>query len=400
LALVLAIEPDARQAAAVSRVVKDRVGAELVLVDSKDRAIAAINARVPDLILIPALFSPRDEEDLVTHLRSLQGAEHLQTLTIPLLASSRREDRPKRGGGLFGRRKDGVDSAPDGCDPGVFAEQIAGYLKNATEVKAAREAAAAYSARFEEPAPAAEPQSAAAPAADWLAPEAPSDLVFEPLHPLESAMAAAPPVQAAVPSAPQIEPAAAEYADHADQAQPPVEATASAPSTDQAESPVAAPEHADHAIHAADYADHAIHAADYADHAEGGAPPSAPVKRPLVGFATATLGELLARERELLSAERLDPVEPPTTGSPSARRLPPLAMWARVPAQAGQSRPAAPDASRPFDVAELLNMLRVPVPVATISYARGCRVRRVCVAPEVAAAETASRPHATKSARA
>ena len=86
MSLVLALEPDPKQAAVLKQVVRDRVGAEFVLADSKDAALAAIAERVPDLILVTALLSPRDESELTDRLRDLEGAEHLQTLTIPLLA--------------------------------------------------------------------------------------------------------------------------------------------------------------------------------------------------------------------------------------------------------------------------------------------------------------------------
>ena len=52
MARVLAIESDTRQAAILKRVVKDKVHAELVLVDSRDAAIASINASIPDVILV------------------------------------------------------------------------------------------------------------------------------------------------------------------------------------------------------------------------------------------------------------------------------------------------------------------------------------------------------------
>ena len=98
--LVLALEPDPKQAAIVRQIVRDRVGAEFVLADSKDAALAAIADRVPDLILVTALLSPRDEADLTDHLRDLEGAEHLQTLTIPLLlqpAGAAPKKKKKRG---------------------------------------------------------------------------------------------------------------------------------------------------------------------------------------------------------------------------------------------------------------------------------------------------------------
>ena len=117
--LVLAIEPDPRQAVTLRRVVKGRVRAELVVVDSKDAALASIAARVPDLILVTALLPPRDEDDLTRHLKALDHSGHLQTLTIPMFASAPTE--AKLGGRAFGafrRRKRAA--AIDGCNPNAF----------------------------------------------------------------------------------------------------------------------------------------------------------------------------------------------------------------------------------------------------------------------------------------
>jgi len=66
--LVLALEPDLRQANILKRIIRDRVHAELVVVDSRDAAIAAVDARVPDVILMTALLSPRDEAELTDWL--------------------------------------------------------------------------------------------------------------------------------------------------------------------------------------------------------------------------------------------------------------------------------------------------------------------------------------------
>jgi len=135
--LVLALEPDLRQAAILKRVIKREVRAELVLVDSRDAAIAALSARVPDVVLLTALLSPRDEEELIAHLRSLAGAEHLQTHTIPQLASSPASDDGRAaGGGLLGkfRRKKEAQPMP-GCDPTLFATEVRAFLDRAEELK-------------------------------------------------------------------------------------------------------------------------------------------------------------------------------------------------------------------------------------------------------------------------
>jgi hypothetical protein len=56
MALILSKEPDRRQAAHLSAVVRRRLHAELILVDTTERSLDAIGNRVPDLVLLPALL--------------------------------------------------------------------------------------------------------------------------------------------------------------------------------------------------------------------------------------------------------------------------------------------------------------------------------------------------------
>jgi hypothetical protein len=106
-----------------------------VLADSAEGALAALGDRVPDLILTSALLSPNDEVVLGERLRALDAAaSHVQTLTIPVLAAPRTRVRERAGGVLSAlRREKPRDTAPDGCDPAVFAEQIASYLERAAQ---------------------------------------------------------------------------------------------------------------------------------------------------------------------------------------------------------------------------------------------------------------------------
>ncbi len=83
MSTVLVVQPDEVQADVLRRIFAKRVGAELVIVHSSMEAVDEIAARMPDLILLSALLSPRDEDALIKHLRSLDGASHLQTITIP-----------------------------------------------------------------------------------------------------------------------------------------------------------------------------------------------------------------------------------------------------------------------------------------------------------------------------
>lgn len=174
--LILAIEPDRRQASQLVALARHPLGAEIVVADGAEAGLDALDARVPDLILTSTLLSPKDEAALTEWLRRLDAAaSHVQTLTIPVLAAASRRPRAHPGETVFkrlrGRTRRG---APDGCDPRLFAEQIAEYLERAeVERKAAalaREAAAA--APVPEPEPAIEPAPVAV--EQWAAAEPPA----------------------------------------------------------------------------------------------------------------------------------------------------------------------------------------------------------------------------------
>ena len=174
MAVVLAIEPDLRQAAILKRILKDKVKADLVVVDSRDAAIEAIARGVPDVMLLSALLSPRDEDELFHHLRSLKDADHLQTHTIPQLSSSL-EDRTQSKGGLLKalRRKKKPEGPSAGCDPDLFADEIKTFIRYAAEKKEERRAlvesgrlAANAAARMAVPAPA-EPEPAEDSGSTW-----------------------------------------------------------------------------------------------------------------------------------------------------------------------------------------------------------------------------------------
>ena len=133
MSVVLAIERDPAQAEILREVLRGRVGADLVVVTSKAAAIAAIERQgVPDLILVTALLTPRDEEALNAHLRGIENAGHLQTLTIPQLR--RPDEKPEKKSRFgFGGKKKGAGSS--GADPAVFADEVANYLARARQAR-------------------------------------------------------------------------------------------------------------------------------------------------------------------------------------------------------------------------------------------------------------------------
>jgi hypothetical protein len=162
-ALILAIEPDRWRASQLKSIVH-RVGAELRLTDSMDGALAALDERIPDLILTPALLSARDDLALTDRLRSLgEAAAHIQTLTIPTLTEPSTAELSLSSTRMFAAlRKDmSRPAGPAACDPDTFAEQVAFYLMGATE---ARRKHAPASATTESAAPV-KPTQAVAPGA-------------------------------------------------------------------------------------------------------------------------------------------------------------------------------------------------------------------------------------------
>jgi CheY-like chemotaxis protein len=165
--IVLAIEPDLRQAAIIKRIVRDKIHADVVVVDSRDAALDAIRTSVPDVLLLSALLSPRDEDELIAHLRLLDGAEHLQTHTIPQLAGSSEDRETGRSRGLLGMfsRKKDPEPVVSGCDPDLFAEEIRTYLQHAHEKKEQRRLLAEQGIEIETPGSIAQ-AAAAAPAED------------------------------------------------------------------------------------------------------------------------------------------------------------------------------------------------------------------------------------------
>jgi hypothetical protein len=165
MSLILAIEPDRRQAARINALARNPLNVEMVITESAERALAAISTRVPDLILTSRLLSPKDELLLDERLRELDAAGHkVQTLMIPMLASVK--DSGKKGGLLNRlRRNSDAATADGGCDPAVFAEQIAEYLERHAVERAHRaslEVEAVPASQVVEPAPQVPAVSAAA----------------------------------------------------------------------------------------------------------------------------------------------------------------------------------------------------------------------------------------------
>lgn len=132
--LILAVDRDRRQVNQLVSLVHKRLNAEVVQASSAAEGLEALAGRVPDLILTSSLISPKEDGVLAGHLRELGArASHVQTLTIPVLKSSR--PRRSKSGVLSKLRRENAKAiqGPDGCEPEAFAEEIRLYLERAAE---------------------------------------------------------------------------------------------------------------------------------------------------------------------------------------------------------------------------------------------------------------------------
>jgi CheY-like chemotaxis protein len=389
VALVLAIEPDHRQATILKRLVREKVRADVVVVDTPDAALSAIRAQVPDVLLLSALLSPRDEDELISHLRQLDGADHLQTHTIPQLASTGayQDDQGRKGKGLLGvfkRGKKDADAPVSGCDPELFADEILNFLQRSAEKKA--QGVAALQSRVDRLEYEVQQNAANAAAASSATQSAPAAAAEAPADAGSSSSSWSSPFEwRKTPSAP----AASAEERPAEPAPEPIPAYEPAPEPAPAESIFAAPE----PIEATP---------SYAyEEARATQPPPASVLEPATPVyedivAAAPVAERYVEPEPVRAAppayER--PVEETPKRSPRAKRavntlepatvlrLTPLAIWARAESSAqpknANAAPVEPKTATD-ELRSLIATLAVPAHVAGVSYGRGCRIRRVRV---------------------
>jgi CheY-like chemotaxis protein len=388
--LVLAIEPDLRQAAIVKRIVKEKGLADVAVVDSRDAALEAIRRTVPDVLLISALLSPRDEDELVAHLRTLDDADHLQTHTIPQLASALGPGEGRASRGLLSafRRKKEPEGGPAGCDPDLFAEEIRAYLQRAAEMKRERLHAKATGAPQDKtwraathsektPEPAASPADPETPAAgsSWASP-----FEWKPSNPSSKVKTPAPAIANAAPAA-----SSESLMAHL---RPPagIPAMADLLAPVRAEEPVvvAAP------IEAPKQETTPIRLAEPVPVAE-----LIHVPEPIRVVEAIAVAEPIRIPQPIVVVEAIPvaarvPVAAPVRDSRSAtkdsglgireqraamrdKKLGALATWARSEKRAGDAAEAGDD------LRGVLAGLAVPSSVVSVGYGRGCRIRRVRV---------------------
>ncbi len=130
MAFILAIQPDPQQASALKRALRQLMNVQTAVVDSKDAALAAIDTRVPDLILLDALMAPGDDEHLAACLRALPDAGHVQTIRIPRLQLAPASDAAQPKARWISLAKSRPQLALE-CDPRMFAADVLEYLSRA-----------------------------------------------------------------------------------------------------------------------------------------------------------------------------------------------------------------------------------------------------------------------------
>jgi PEGA domain-containing protein len=82
MALILAVNPQGRQTAALERLARELPGHELMGADSCAVALTAVHRRLPDLVLLPANAEAESgSAELLAHLRAVPGG--VRTLTLP-----------------------------------------------------------------------------------------------------------------------------------------------------------------------------------------------------------------------------------------------------------------------------------------------------------------------------
>lgn len=103
MARILAIEPDRERGVTLERLVRQHLGAEVVLTASAGDALVTLADVPPDLILTSSVLGPGEDEQLAAHLRAAPELDHLPILTIPPLMERKEPPTKPQRRGLWAR---------------------------------------------------------------------------------------------------------------------------------------------------------------------------------------------------------------------------------------------------------------------------------------------------------
>ena len=152
MALILAVDPEQRQHTALACLARELDGHELLSAASCAEALAALDRRAPDLVLLPALLPQAEEGELLSRLRDQAGTD-VPALTIPQLKLPDAVAQPAPTSthpawlNQILHPQDTTEQPGEECEPAVFAELIRSYLGPVHEVVAGAAAAVADAAR-------------------------------------------------------------------------------------------------------------------------------------------------------------------------------------------------------------------------------------------------------------
>ena len=124
MAHILAIESDPERIVILRRLVSEKLKADVMVADSVESAINALESNRPDVILTSGLLSPGDDQQLAEHLRQAPALDHMPVLTLPPLVDT--DEAPVSEGllsRLFQRRRQSW--------PTYDADAVAARIKDA-----------------------------------------------------------------------------------------------------------------------------------------------------------------------------------------------------------------------------------------------------------------------------
>jgi hypothetical protein len=134
MALILAVDPEQRQQAALARLALELNDHELLSAASCADALEALDRRTPDLVLLPPLLPEAEESELLSNLRSRAGSD-VQALTMPQLKLPDAAPPPPQSSvhpawlnQILHPQDDATEEAGEQCEPAVFAVLIRSYL--------------------------------------------------------------------------------------------------------------------------------------------------------------------------------------------------------------------------------------------------------------------------------
>jgi CheY-like chemotaxis protein len=133
MALILAVDPEQRQQAALACLARELSDHELISAPSCADALEVLDHRTPDLVLLPALLPESEEGELLSQLRGRAGAD-VQALTIPQLKVPGAAPTPSQSSAhpawlnQILHPQDDSDQPGEECEPAVFADLVRSYL--------------------------------------------------------------------------------------------------------------------------------------------------------------------------------------------------------------------------------------------------------------------------------